>query len=358
MHQYTHAWIAFMAIKRLETANLGSKTRRLAADQLVAWFKEHRDSVIKGAWYPDKVFKDMGTSHIVKYQPVDADKSAPKVTFRSLPKTNEMCALGKKNEKLYEKPYKILDGNCCDRVEAFAHSIIDCLKIQLYEEKGDSIVPSSNYIAMRFFIMSHYIADCHMPLHCDCRPFSDGKEIHAYIEDRWEEQVLKSYFLDSANDRFFYDRDGYPLKTDNVTDMIRQCEENASLRPYVHSWGLDNDNTWDYMSSVSQYSYLTSYFLLPEDQVPKDIKDFTREQFDQTEFGKNFDEYSRMILCDAIDSVARIWLHVWLRYKKNSKQLLNAQDKEEEKALKKGVTTPQQALREALEAMSKEDNSI
>ena len=32
--------------------------------------------------------------------------------------------------------------------------------------------------------------------------------------------------------------------------------------------------------------------------------------------GQGFDKYSKMIFGDAIDSIARIWLRVWIKYRK------------------------------------------
>ena len=67
MKKYSHAWIAFMAIKRLEVIATTTDEKvisgvsekvRTEAKALVKWFKDYRDFVIKGAWYPDDVFKD------------------------------------------------------------------------------------------------------------------------------------------------------------------------------------------------------------------------------------------------------------------------------------------------------------
>ena len=47
-------------------------------------------------------------------------------------------------------------------------------------------------------------------------------------------------------------------------------------REYNHSWGTKNSNTWDYMSAISQYSYLKSYQMIPEgyDDSNLDVKTF------------------------------------------------------------------------------------
>jgi hypothetical protein len=305
MKKYTHAWLAFMAIKRLDYAEIPEANQE-DAKSLVKWFHDYRDFVIEGSWYPDEVFKDMGTSHIIKYTPA-GEGGHP---FKKLPKTMEQYKQGLKSP-LYGKPYTIEGGNCADRCESLSHGIIDCFKMLRTEERGCPVSPTCNHIAMRFFILSHYIADCHMPLHCDSRPFSSGANIHGLIEGVWDTQVRKSYKIDLDNNRFFYAPDGYPLE-DKVTPLMQAVEEDAVKREFVYPWGQGNNNVWDYMSAVSQYSYLMSEQLIPRQY---DEKELTKELYRTTEAYANLEEYSRYILSDAIDSIARIWLHVWSKYR-------------------------------------------
>lgn len=307
MKKFTHAWLAFMAIKRLQYANIPD-TYKADAQALVKWFNDYRDFVIKGSWYPDAVFKDMATSHILKYRP---DEKSLDNRFKKLPKTIEMYQLGK-SSPLYGKPFTIEDGNLADRCESLSHGIIDSFKMLRMEEKGNPVSPTGNHIAMRFFILSHYIADCHMPLHCDCRSFSSGDNVHGFIETQWDAQVKKSYKVDTANERFFYDPDGYPLKL-KITPLMQQVEDDLENREYLHSWGTDNGNVWDYISSLSQYSYLMAYRMFP---AQYDENNLTKAVYKTTEEWQHFEEYSRIIFSDAIDSIARVWLHVWIRYRK------------------------------------------
>lgn len=306
MKKFTHAWLAFMAIKRLDKVAIDKKDKAKDAKSLVKWFKNYRDYVIDGAWYPDLIFKDMATSHIIKYLP---DPESSDKHFKKLPSTLLMYGQGKKNP-LYGKPFSIKGGNLADRCEAISHDIVDNLKMLYTEDKGCPISPTNNHIAMRFFILSHYIADCHMPLHCDARSFSSNADIHGYIEQMWDDAVKDAYKIDSDNSRFFYDPEGYPLKTE-PSQLILDIEEEIISRKYNHSWGTNNSNTWDYMSAISQYSYLKSYQMIPEGY---DDSNLDKDTFKTIEGGANFDRYSFEILSDAIDSIARVWLHIWSRY--------------------------------------------
>lgn len=304
MKKYTHAWLAFMAIKRLQYGNIPEENKA-DAQSLVKWFHQYRDFVIEGSWYPDEVFKDMATSHIIKYKPVAGGEAR---SFKKLPKTMELQRLGK-TSPLYGKAFEIVDGNLADRCESLTHSIVDCFKMLRTEDRGCPIVPTNNHIAMRFFILSHYIADCHMPLHCDSRSFSSGENIHGFIETQWDNQVKKSYKVDTSNQRFFYDPDGYPLQ-DKITPLMQAVEDDLRSREFVYSWGTGNKNTWDYMSAVSEYSYLMAYSMLPDKWDEKLSKATYKASAEWT----RFEDDSRAILCDAIDSIARVWLHAWARY--------------------------------------------
>ncbi|HLN52664.1 MAG TPA: hypothetical protein VK212_03080 [Lentimicrobium sp.] len=324
MKQYSHAWLAFMAIKRLEKTLIPEDQKKYALS-LTKWFKDHRDSVIQGAWYPDAIIKDMATSHVIKYKP---DAASPECRFRKLPDNYNLFKIGK-TRQFYLKPYIIDGGNLPDRCEAIAHSIVDNLKMQESEEKGSPISPSNNHIATLFFMLSHYIADAHMPLHCDARSFSEKEDIHACIEKYWDEAIKDCFEIDKANERFFYDPEGYPLrkKKKKITEkdlLINWLEQELISRPFSEKYGPDNDNTWDFMAAITQYSYLTAYKMIPQEYNEDNLDWATLKSLDT---GMSFEEYSRQILMDSIDSIARVWFRVWRRY-------------QEWAGKKKGVKTP------------------
>ncbi len=310
MKKYTHAWLAMMAMKRIEKATIPERQAD-DAKALITWFKNYRDFVLSGAWYPDSVFKDMGTSHIAKYKP---DEKSSSDRFTMMPKTLQLYQYGLMSD-LYGKPYYLdTSHNICDRCEAFTESLIDSFKILTMENGGSPIVPSNNHIAMRFFILSHYIADCHMPLHCDARSFANDNDVHAFIEEEWDKQVQSSYYIDEDNERFFYDPEGYPRAKQEQTELIKYVEKELEDREFIWKWGGDGcKNTWSYMSGISQYSYLMAYRLIPADKTPKQI---TRASYrNSTAYKEHFLEYSKVIMADAVESIAKVWLHAWVRYR-------------------------------------------
>ena len=338
MKKYTHAWLAMMAMKRIEKARIPLKQRD-DAKELITWFKNYRDFVISGSWYPDAVFKDMATSHIVKYTP---DTNSTDKSFRIMPRTLQMYQLGLMSD-MFEIPFTVnKKNNLCDRCEAFTQSLVDSFKILTMEMDGSPIVPSCNHIAMRFFILSHYIADCHMPLHCDARSFADDNDVHAFIEEQWDAQVKSSYRVDEDNNRFYYDPDGYPLKQGEMSELTKYVEKELEEREFIWDWGAGCGNTWDYMSGISQYSYLMAYRLIPADIAPSMI---TRQVYRNSEaFKEHFDEYSKIIMGDAVESIAKVWLHAWVRYRSWYRGTVLANLKERQKAAKKNLDAAKKCI--------------
>lgn len=51
---------------------------------------------------------------------------------------------------------------------------------------------SDDQIILELFALSHYLADAHMPLHCDLRDFSNKscRNIHGGVEEEWENWVI------------------------------------------------------------------------------------------------------------------------------------------------------------------------
>jgi hypothetical protein len=309
MKAYTHAWIAFKAIERLERTIPPADRNWKYADGLINWFKCHKDGVIDGAWYPDWIIKDTGNGHGLKFTPGASEGGM----FGTLPAVMQIYKMRRKST-VFGKAYSMdPHDNLPQRCEALAHSVIDNLKIQRTENRGSPVSPTDNHIALILFMLSHYVADAHMPLHCDHRPFSDGKDIHGAIEELWELEVEKYFEIDVLNHRFFYNPRSYPLLKigcDYSTSLLNAVECDLTKRPFVIDYGKGNNNVLDYMRVICQYSYLLSHSFVP---LPND-NSITLAKLKAQNQPVCFEEMSRIVLADAIDSVARVWLRVWRRY--------------------------------------------
>jgi hypothetical protein len=313
-----------MAIKRLEDAafiaELSPKLTpadREYADGLINWFKSNKDGVIRGAWYPDSLIKDNSSSHVLKFEPCGETGEE----LRQLPKAYLIRKYGRESP-IRDKGFRRADknDNLPDRCESLTQSVVDHLKVQESEEKGSAVSPADNQVALWLFMLSHYVADAHVPLHCDSRRFSEKADIHGKMEKEWDEEVQKFYRIDEKNERFFYDPRGYPLMKpgkdrEYESSYLKTVEDQLSNRIYTESadgfFGTGNKNVRDFMDAICQHSYLLSYYFVPERYDHTNIE--PKDDW-QSLGGLPFEELSVAVLADAIDSIARVWFRAWRRY--------------------------------------------
>ena len=324
MKQFTHAWLAFMATKRLEDAAFCAElSPKLSpadheyVDSLINWFKSNKDGVIRGAWYPDSLIKDNSSSHVLKFGPCGEAAEEP----GRLPKTYLILKHGRKSP-VGNRNFRRADknDNLPDRCESLTHSVVDHLKVQESEEKGSAVSPTDNQVALWLFMLSHYVADAHVPFHCDSRRFSEGADIHGKMEKEWDKEIQKFYRLDKRNERFFYDPRGYPLmkpgkEGEYGSSYLKKVEDELSKRIYTESaagfFGTGNKNVWDFMNAICQHSYLLSYYFLPEQYDHTNVK--SKDDW-KSLGGLSFADLSVAVLADAVDSIARVWFRAWRRY--------------------------------------------
>ena len=164
-------------------------------------------------------------------------------------------------------------------------------------------------------MLSHYVADAHVPPHCDSRKFSEGENIHSEMEGVWEDAVTRSFDIDAANQRFLYEKDGYPsLKNQAAFDgsALRRTQDELAARIFVIDYGGGNRNVLDYLHAVCRHSYLLSYSFIPFAFNETNVTKTTWQNL--TGQTVTAEEMNIAVLSDAIDSVARVWLRVWRRF--------------------------------------------
>ena len=326
MKKYTHAWLAFMAIKRLEDKKSQlSETDRKYATSLIKWFMDHKDGVISGAWYPDDLIKDMADKHVLKFVPADkAPQGAviyPPEELKALP-PEYLMGKHSRNSPVRQQDFAVADrnDNLPDRCESLAESAIDHLKILRREAKGSPVSPVENQIALWFFMLSHYVADAHVPVHCDARRFSSGGNIHGKLEKEWDDEVRKYYCLDMLHERFFYDRKGYPALEEKEktvkaypSSFLKAVSDELDGRPFDPSFGKNNKNVWDFMNAVCHHSYLLCYSFFPPGYGPDNVTAGNWKSLASPP-ELTLEKLSTAVLADAVDSISRVWFRIWRRY--------------------------------------------
>ena len=91
-------------------------------------------------------------------------------------------------------------------------------------------------------------------------------------------------------------------------------DNELKARDFKITWGSRNNNVWDFMRAVCQYSYLLSYSLIPKEYDETNVSRKNWQALKGQEL--KYKELSVIAFSDAIDSIARVWLRVWRKYMK------------------------------------------
>lgn len=359
MKQKAHAWIALRALKLIEDSGADN------SDSLVELLTYYISDVWEGAWLPDILIKDMGYGHIFKMDDdpnfvneVDTKghRIVPYADLKKDLKGTRLCLEYAKDCPVLDKPYWVndADGHLPSRVIAINHSIIDMLKMGDFpmafylkdtdstEYKEDllskkvkdlSISPnfSARQIALTFFIISHYIADAHMPLHCDLRDKSKRRldtgnrerrlpeGLHPGIEKVWEKSMPQKKYLTIH---------GYTQ--DSINKVIKKLPKESLIELDTNpNYALNTTlyksmpNEWDEMKNICRTSFAVSRKLITKsfEKIEEEIgahRCVAEKVFNETEvltvIDESFKDVTNRIFHDAVESVARLWYRAWNIY--------------------------------------------
>lgn len=346
MKSIAHAWIGLMALERLKSLKrkksrgyLGTNFRELPlgkkfdkyyqkqADKFVRFFDKRKDAFMQGAWFPDNVISDnLAGGHTYKLKKPSTESEIKKSkTISNRPPTH-LSSIKAVEKRLNEKVY-FTRGVLPDRCEALIHSIRDMILIQRHEDKGSDILFNNNQISLYFLMLSHYLADAHVPPHSDDRDFYKPPTIHPDMETYWDKEIKKFYAFDKKRKVFDYDLNGAPeLKEKNISifknSLLYKVLDELNKRSWCPSdskiLGKKNKKVYDYVKSVCFVSYLNSTEFIPE----MSKSDYAKIKILKDEvYKKKLDKLSVHILADAIDSVALVWLFTWDRYNKLKEEI-------------------------------------
>jgi hypothetical protein len=351
-----HAWLALMALQRLKSAPkkttgwLGGKLRGFylgssfdvhfneQAAAFSSFFDDHKDSFLQGAWFPDSVIADNLTGgHTFKMRwPKTAaeEKSAVAVTGRLPAHLSSLRAVGIPAARLQEKVCYDDKFTLPDRCEALGYALRDMILIQNDLPKGADVMFNDQHLALYFLMLSHYLADSHVPPHCDARDFYGPSTVHPDMEEYWDDEVKRFFAFDKERRAFDYDLDGAPeLAEDDKT----RAEFEGSLLYRVavelagRKWplkktakgvagedvlGKGNKELYDYVKSVNFASYLLSTDFIPKDVPENEYKGAKFLIRELPEYREKMEKLSVHVLADTIDSIALGWILTWDSYKK------------------------------------------
>ncbi|MBW2993723.1 hypothetical protein KY317_04070 [Candidatus Woesearchaeota archaeon] len=340
MKSIGHAWVALMALERLKppkrkgymkehfgSYHLGKSFNSYynqQAERFVGFFDKHKDAFVQGAWFPDSVISDNltgGHTYKLKTPSKKSEIEGAKTITNQTP--SHLSSINLVSSGLERKVYvKHADYILPDRCEALGHAIRDMMAIHRKEIKGSTIMHNIDQMTLYFLMLSHYLADAHVPPHSDARDFYGPSTIHPDMEKFWDKEIKKFYEFDKKRKVFDYDIDGAPeLKSDKrklfEDSFLYKVLETLNSRKWnpadkkAEYLGKDNKKTYDYAKAVCLVSYNVSKGFIPE--MPKKEYDKLKILEDEN-YRQKLEELSVHVIADAIDSIALIWLLTWDKY--------------------------------------------
>lgn len=294
-----------------------------------------------GAWLPDEKFFKSGhgdtQNHVLKmaeYNGPNAERFivSHKETLKQLGDYSRLYNILKDPGRLpagwWERPYR---GDCprgehpASCAMSLATMLIDLLLLgdpQLQQSVPKAVssridLPAGALtrgvqIALYFFMLSHYLADVHMPCHTDARPLAkySGK-LHA----QWEQHIDKRIAAFPSPDQ---------VSAHTPEALIERA---VAAIPFELPRPIPalKEDVWTEVIRISRASFAVSCIIASPDRYPlvKTAKPRTDEldlpaEAPMPSFHELFDdrpallaEVTDAILHDSVLSVARVWKHVW-----------------------------------------------
>jgi hypothetical protein len=336
MDQSTHAWLAVEAYRKIAILSKTDEGKKKKLDSLEKLLGNNLRDVVVAAWLPDALIKDMTYGHVFKNSKYTGDQKprftlnkndltkcltkdtlAPKVAFDAVP------------DSWWNEPYRVKEngGHLPARVNALSQTVRDMLrmgdgdvvKLTGIKSKGseiiaDSLLFSPRDIAVTLWMASHYIADAHMPFHCDNRALASTakQKTHGAVEDQWGKQVSDLFhakkILKESKEKILEEQ---PPNGSKFTGIDFGKEINALK---------NNGDPWKEAVYICRASFAVSFAMIPPNVADVDdqntavsLKDIlTTNVCGETRFW----ELSRAIMVDAANAIARFWQDAWLDFVK------------------------------------------
>lgn len=345
MNQPTHAWLAVEAYRKIAALSQKPDGKKKKLDGLARLLDANLRDVVVATWLPDSLIKDMLYGHVFKNSAykqkeqkarftlskadlkahLTSDTQIPKVAFDFVP------------ENWWTKPYKVkpAGGHLPARVNALCQTARDMFKmgdpevVALTGIKPRGAMPiapsllfSPRDIAMILWMASHYIADAHMPFHCDNRALgsSEKQKTHGKIEDLWGKQVPSAFRSDTI------------LEMDADAILATPLPEGSRFTGIKFGskiYGLKNNgDPWKECVYISRASFATSFALIPPNVAPVDDETTQvslEDILDEHQFcgEKRFWKISVAIMTDAVNAIARFWQDAWSDFVRGPKKIPN-----------------------------------
>jgi len=310
----THIYLAAKAIEliRQSVDNMhdgnhnyvtGSKKtkERISATAHQRILQYYQDLIEEATWAPDDVLKDNDPNHIFK---LFTDEEFPCHGLSDRPTF-------KRDNQIFYK----FAGGLPYRVDHVARSVLSMCKLREFNDQFNM-----KQIMYHYLLLSHYIVNAHVPMHCDLRddPPKEGRypdpsrrkgtqkppgkymksDAHSKLESEWDEAVTPLAIEEEIFPRTWAKESTEKTElSDAVSFTFNDCKRGGE----VEVISIPPNGLMDFMIDVCINSKKISQRLFPlENPVERDdsvLKDITRE-----------------IFADCIGNLLSIWRHIWSQH--------------------------------------------
>ncbi len=307
MKHNTHIYLAAKAIELMQE---GLKNIRHAKSKAVPTYRKkisaqgktlqrmlmhYEDAISEASWAPDDILNDKKQFHTFKLfteKDFPGSVSFAKETHRG------------KDGKNY---YRIKGGGGLPyKIDHLARVIADMDKLRRYNDRS-----SMRQIMYQYLMISHYIVDAHVPMHCDIRDDKPGKNdktkpkngkyysssLHGKIEGLWDKAVtpvaIREEILRPTNKK---ERARATELSEEVTFDLKNEDHLAEIKPLL----ISDKDILGYMIATCISTKKRSLDLFPTPSP---------DNWNKT----GFPVMTREIFAETIGALISVWIWIWLK---------------------------------------------
>lgn len=266
---------------------------RLKGKVLQQLLMHYEDMITEASWAPDDILNDKSQYH----------------TFKLYTEAEFPGGASLAKETCRNKYYRVSGGGGLPyKVDHLARVISDMNKLRTYNDRC-----SMNQIMYQFLMISHYVVDAHVPMHCDIRddPPSDTDKVkprngkyyseglHGTIEQLWEDAVTP-VAVEEEIIRVCRLDDAAPMQA--LSQKIRFDVTNKQHCNEIIPNIIPDDDLMGYMIDLCIQTKERSLQLFPVDNPAEWNKEI-------------FPKMTRDIFAQAISNLISIWIWIWCQNK-------------------------------------------
>jgi hypothetical protein len=336
MNQPTHAWLAVEAYRKIAAQAKTPAGKKKKLDGLERLLGANLKDVVVAAWLPDSLIKDMSYGHVFKNSVYEGGQvkrfklgSDELTGHLSSDKAIPGAAFGLVPGAWWKKPYRVKEkgGHLPARVNALCQTARDMLRmgdsdlVALTKVKSagaesiaKNLLCSPRNVAMMLWMASHYIADAHMPFHCDNRALAStsAQKTHGAVEKLWGEQVSALFHSKT-------------ILRKSAAEILAAAPPEGSKFEGINfgttiSALKNGGDPWKEAVYICRASFASSFAIVPPGVAGVDdrntsvsLNDILSNNFCGEE---RFWEISRAVMKDAVSSIAMFWQDAWVDFTK------------------------------------------